>query len=403
MSRTSPTAARPRLWTSFFILLTVANFGLAIIFYLLTSTLSRWSETSLGSSAAAAGLVGTAWFVGAMLGRLLMGWAEAWLGERRVMVASLAGMALGTLLYPLIGSVGPLLALRLVHGIVFGLAATALAGATLARVPASRRGEGSGWFTFGLALATGLGPFLGTLLTGSRSGQPAVFAVAIGYGVLSLVLGTVAARQLTPRPGPGAPLSWGQLVTPAVIPIGLVIAPCAIPFGAILTLLPAFAVDMGLEGPAALYFLLYAAVIVVSRPAAGVLQDRLGDMSIMVPIIVFLLAGVVMTATATNGFTLLAGGALLGLGYGTLVPAGQTVAINLVGTSRASTGVASYFLLVDLGTGLGPFVIGTLATVLGSRGALLAGAGLAVVGLVGMVLLKRRSGARRPAVELPGH
>ena len=84
------------------------------------------------------------------------------------------------------------------------------------------------------------------------------------------------------------------------------------------------------------------------------------------------------------------GRALLGLGYGTMVPAGQTVALNLVGSARAGVGISSYFLFVDAGTGVGPFVIGALVGPLGFRQALLVGVAFAVLGLVAMVLLERR-------------
>ncbi|WP_170165285.1 hypothetical protein [Luteococcus japonicus] len=56
-----PTAdARPRLWTAVFTSLTVGNFGVAMVFYLLTATMSAWALKDLGASQAQAGLVGTA-------------------------------------------------------------------------------------------------------------------------------------------------------------------------------------------------------------------------------------------------------------------------------------------------------------------------------------------------------
>lgn len=122
----------------------------------------------------------------------------------------------------------------------------------------------------------------------------------------------------------------------------------------------------------------------------------------MVPIFAATLAGVVLTAVATTSGMLLAGAALLGLGYGTMVPAGQTVTLNLVGSARAGIGISSYFLLVDAGTGIGPFVIGALVGPFGHRVALLAGAGCAAVGLVGMVLMRRRI-AHKPSSDTRLH
>lgn len=258
MPTPSAPSARPALWTRLFTSLTVANFGIAMIFYMLTSTLSAWALDELDASQTEAGLVGTAWFIGAMAARLVAGRMSATLGERNVVVGSTLAMLLGTLVYPWVGSVALLLVLRFLHGVGFGIAATALTGTALSRVPIERRGEGSGWFSLGLALATGIGPFVGAQLQ-KGSGQQSVFLAAIVCGLV---------------------------------------------------------------------------VIAVSRPAAGMLQDRVGDTTVLVPMMIAMVAGVLLTALATSGALLLAGGALLGLGYG---PMGYRGAL-LVGAGCAVAG-----------------------------------------------------------------
>ncbi|MEL4503609.1 MFS transporter [Luteococcus sp. H138] len=389
--------ARPRLWTRLFTALTVANFCVAVIFYILTSTVSGWAMTTLGASQTQAGLVGTAWFIGAMVARLFSGRTLTLLGERTTVLVSLALMLAGGLLYFTCDSVPALLALRFVHGIGFGLAATAVGAAALSRLPITRRGEGSGWFTFGMAIAAGLGPMFGSILQRSPLGQFAVFVAAVACGVVSLTLTLLVAPRLHPRDR--KPRTSGfrlaDYLDLTVLPIALVVGLCAMPFGAILTLLGPFASSLGLDGAAGHYFLAYAVVISVSRPVAGILQDRHGDTSIMLPIMVAMVGGIVLTAMASTYWGLVAAGALLGLGHGTLVPAGQTVALNLVGSARAGIGVGSYFLFVDAGTGIGPFLLGALVGPIGYRGAFLVGAGCGFAGLLAMLVLRRRLAAAR--------
>ncbi|GAB2488474.1 MFS transporter [Luteococcus sediminum] len=396
MPAPSAPSARPALWTRLFTSLTVANFGVAMIFYMLTSTLSGWALDELGASQTQAGLVGTAWFIGAMVARLVAGRMATTLGERIVVVGSTLAMLLGTLVYPWVGSVAVLLVLRFLHGIGFGIAATALTGTALSRVPIERRGEGSGWFSLGLALATGIGPFVGAQLQ-KGSGQQSVFLAAIACGLVSVVSSLLVARGMSPRERrrERERLTLSDFVEPGVLPVALTVAVCAMPFGAILTLLSPYARSVGLGEAGGWYFLVYALVIAISRPVAGMLQDRVGDTTVLLPMMIAMVAGVLLTALATSGALLLAGGALLGLGYGTLVPSGQTVALNLVGSARASLGVSSYFLLVDAGTGIGPFVLGALVEPMGYRGALLVGAGCAVAGTLMMGVLHHRM-RRRP-------
>ncbi|MDN5564390.1 MAG: MFS transporter [Luteococcus sp.] len=387
--------ARPPLWTRLFTALTIANFCVASIFYILTSTLSGWALSELGASQSQAGLVGTAWFIGAMVARVVSGRILTLAGERLTVLGSLGLMLVGGLAYFACSSVEALVVLRFLHGIGFGLTATALGAATLAKVPITRRGEGSGWFTFGMAIAAGLAPMLGNFLQGGPLGQRGVFVAALGCAVVSLVLAGLVAGQLQPRRprerGHGFRLS--DYLDLTVLPIAVTVGLCAMPFGAILTLLAPYAGQMGMAQAVGPYFLAYAMVVAVSRPAAGILQDRHGDTSVMLPIICLLIGGVAATALAGNTWGIVAAGALLGLGHGTLIPAGQTVALNLVGSSRAGIGVASYFLFVDAGTGLGPFVLGSLVEPLGYRGAFLTGLAFPLVGLLSMLLLRRRLSA----------
>ena len=320
---------------------------------------------------------------------------------------------------------------RTVHGFAFGVSQTAIAGAVMAKVPPSRRGEGSGWFTTGMSLATGLAPFAGLMLYNSAWGQTGVFVMTAIMSGMAMVLSLLAIRHLDSNPNStraqrgsgntdsdvrdgGAPaganderrrdgerasagrpgndragagrLNRGRKIRPRPVsldgffdrrafPIATVVALAAFSFAAALTFLDAFAKEAGLADAATWYFVVYAVVIVVSRPIAGIAQDRYGDDVVVIPLLIAEIVGMVLTALATNGAMLLIGGALLGLGYGTLVSAGQAIAVSEVGAVRAGLAVSSFFLIVDAGTGMAPLILGALVDPLGYRKMMLVAAG----------------------------
>ncbi len=132
--------------------------------------------------------------------------------------------------------------------------------------------------------------------------------------------------------------------------------------------------------------------MLVMRPIMGRIQDRRGDNIVVIPALVSVIIALSLIASAQSGFVLLLGGGLLGFGYGTLVSAGQTIALARAARGHATLAIASFFLLLDLGTGLGPTVLGILIPVVGFRGLFVIGAALAAISLAGYLLLV----ARRP-------
>lgn len=64
---------------------------------------------------------------------------------------------------------------------------------------------------------------------------------------------------------------------------------------------------------------------------------------------------------AQTPFWFLGAGILIGLGYGTLIPSFQTIAISAAPNHRRGSATATYFSFFDSGMGLGSFVLGIVA------------------------------------------
>lgn len=383
------TSARPALWTLPFTMCALSVLGIGFTFFLLVPTMAGYAVAEFGASESMAGFASSSFFFGAVFARLVAGRTISAIGTRTVAVVSLSGLLLSCLAYLLPATLATLLTIRVVHGLFFGFAATALAGAAFGLAPLSRRGEASGWSMMGMTLATGLAPFAALSLVNSGAGQRAVFLVTIASALFALVTALVAAPRLPGKPPAGTKgaKTW---VAPRALPIGIVMGLCAMGFSTLLAYLNLFAAERNLVAAAGSYFLVYALVIAISRPGAGVLQDRLNDDVITIPLLVLVAIGLGITAIAGNPVLLIVGAAILGLGYGTMLTVGQAIAVARMTPTQAGLGVASYFLIVDACTGLGPVVLGPLVQPLGYQNTFLVAAALPLISLVIYLLVARR-------------
>lgn len=81
---------------------------------------------------------------------------------------------------------------------------------------------------------------------------------------------------------------------------------------------------------------------------------------VIYPAIILLVAGFAVLAVTRNAALLLTAAALLGAGWGTLMSAGQAVAVSKAPIANVGKTLSTYFLFIDLGMGLGPVVLGAL-------------------------------------------
>ncbi|WP_211882770.1 MFS transporter [Pseudarthrobacter albicanus] len=297
-----------RLWTRNFVLAIVTNFFIAMVFYLLMTSMALYAVERFQASDSAAGFAASAFIAGSVVARLFAGRLLDTLGRRRVLLASLAVFVIASLLYLQANTLGLLLALRAVHGVAFGAGNTAIAAAVQALIPPARRSEGTGYFGLSATLATAVGPSL--------------------------------AIQLSPR-------MEGTRASSSSVP-------------------PAKA--RGMSDSAGIFFLLYAAAVLASRFFVGRIQDRRGDNSVMYPTLAFFALGLAMLALEPSVWSIGLAGILVGFGFGALLPCAQTIAVTAVPAARMGTGISTFYLMLDAGTGLGPVVLGALVPVLGYAG-----------------------------------
>ncbi|ASN05400.1 MFS transporter [Virgibacillus necropolis] len=88
----------------------------------------------------------------------------------------------------------------------------------------------------------------------------------------------------------------------------------------------------------------------------------------MYPAIFLFSICLLLIGIAQNGFVLLLAGTLLAVGYGTIVSAAQAIAIKESPKHRVGLATSTFFIFMDTGMGLGPYLIGTIVPYVGYSG-----------------------------------
>lgn len=362
-----------KLWSKDFIILMCTSFFVSLTFYLLVTTMAAYAIERFQASESSAGLASSIFVLAAVFSRLLSGKYMDVIGRRKVLLGSLLVFLLAAVLYFPISNLYLLLAVRFLHGAAFGSSTTVMMTAAMSLIPDSRRGEGTGYFSLSSTFSTALGPFLGLYLAQTPAGYSMVFLVCCGFAVLAMLI-TLFARI------PEISLSKEQRQTIIrglhlrdffennALPISLVMILMGVSFSSIISFINMYAEQIQLTEAASYFFLVYAIFLFISRLFSGRLLDVKGDNIVFYPSLILFASSLLLLSFAAHSFTFLLAGALAALGFGTMMSAGQAIAIKLTPKHRYGLATSTFFVCLDSGVGLGPFFLGYLVPIVEYRG-----------------------------------
>ncbi|WP_180085353.1 MULTISPECIES: MFS transporter [unclassified Acinetobacter] len=391
------------LWTPNFILISLVNFQSVLVFYLLVIVIVGYSVAELGATTAQAGLVSGLFIVGTLFGRLIIGKLLNRLGLKITLVAGLTGFLLFSGLYLIPAKLEILLGIRLMHGFMMGVASTVLGTVIAQTIPATRRGEGIGYFSMSSTLGTAIGPFLGIWLMSNFNYQVIfVFTsvVALSCLICSLFIQPPQIKITNPvnHIENQSSSRLAQYIEPKALPISMIVLIVATCYSGVLSFIHFYAKEINLVETASFFFLMYAIAILLSRPFTGPLMDRKGENIIIYPAIVIMALGILLLSQAHNAMMLLASAALLGFGFGNLQSVCQTIAVKSTSLQRMGLATSTFFIALDAGLGFGPYFLGMLLDQIGYRQLYLYSAVLTISCLIWYYLLHgRKAGEIQPS------
>lgn len=382
---------KEKLWTKDFIFTSIVNFVLMLSMYLLLVTMATYAIRTYDASISLAGLVASIFIIGSLVGRLYAGKQIGKAGSKKLLIIGILIFLLLTLFYFIPIGIYPLIIVRFLQGIGTGMATTATGTIVAQVIPPNRNGEGIGYFSMSVVLATAIGPLIGVALI-AASGYTSIFIFSLVMGIASFVLAlSVKAPKIEkPETVESKGFKLSDYLELKALPVSITMLVLAFAYSGILSFITGYAEEIDLVEAGSLYFFVYAVVILFSRPFTGPLIDRRGGNSVAYPGIILFAIGMLIISQANTSWVFLLAAAIIGLGYGNFQSTTQALAIKVTPPHRMGLANSTYFICLDLGLGLGPFVLGYIVPLSGYRGMYLSLVGLIVVGLFVYYLLHGR-------------
>jgi len=360
---------KDKLFTKSFIFACIGNFLLFMGFYLLLPVLPLYLIDTFHSSKSEVGLILSCYTVAALAVRPFSGFLADKFNRKPVYLLAYALFVLVFISYPLVETVLLFTLMRVIHGLTFGMVTTAGNTLIVDIMPSSRRGEGLGYFGIANNLSMAIGPMVGLMLHESTASYNLIFYSALMCGVLGFFFAGQI-RVPIKQKFESEPLSFDRFFLIKGFKAGLCLLLLAIPYGITTSYVAIYAKEINIMRSMGFFFSLMAVGLIVSRTFSGTLVDKgkipqvitVGTIIVALAFYIFSTLGTVSASNLPLSSVLFFSVALLlGVGYGMLFPAYNTLFVNLAPNNRRATASSTYLTSWDIGIGIGLVSGGNLA------------------------------------------
>ena len=364
-----------RLFTSSFLAICCANLLIFTAFYMLFPVLPIYLMDELQAQKGTIGAILSAYTIGTLSIRPIAGFMVDRYPRKVLYVLFAALFSLffsGYLLLHVLLLIG---ILRALHGLAFGMLTTSSTTIAVDIMPVSKIGTGIGIYGVTTSTAMAIGPMLGMLIL-EKTSYPFVFASSMGCAIAGCLCGMMVRHNKTIPPVKSVSLSLDNFFLKKGIHAFFSQALCGFFYGLLVNFLSVFARERGIEPNPGFFFCLLAIGLILSRFFAGGMIDKgyIGKL---------IVAGTLLTALAGLVFILVPGqypfflsAVGIGMGYGMLTPAYQTLFINFASPSERGKANSTFFISWDGSIGLAVFLGGLVSQAFGLQIAYLLGVGL---------------------------
>lgn len=374
-----------KLWNKGFISITLINFVVYLVYYLLMVIIAVIAQEDLHASLGQAGLASGIYIIGTLLARLFMGKKLELYGRKAVLRYGAIFYLITTVAYLYIPNITVLYAIRLLNGFGYGTVSTATNAIVTAYIPKKKHGEGINYYGLSTSLAAAIGPFIGMMLLNYTN-----FYVIILVSILLILATTIACfiisvhniQLTTAQKQTLSAWTIDSFIEKKALFITFIAFLMGLSYSSVLSFLSSYAKVIDLVAASSYFFVVYALVITATRPLSGRIFDAKGENAVMYPSYLFLTAGLFLLSVTNSSWMLWLAGAFVGLGYGTFMSNGQAICLKMVHNHRIGIALSTYFVGLDLGLGVGPYFFGELRALLSFQGMYLAAGVIPIICIV---------------------
>lgn len=378
---------KDKLVTPSYLLIIAANFLQFFGFWLLIPILPFYLQEVFGADKTSIGAILSCYTIAALCIRPFSGYLlDSFARKPLYLLAYFLFTAMfGG--YLMAGTLTLFIIFRIIHGLSFGMVTVSGNTIVIDIMPSSRRGEGLGYYGLANNMAMSIGPMTGLFMHDAGVGYTLIFGSSLLAGIIGLTCAWLVKTPYKPSVK-REPISLDRFILLKGIPAGISLLLLSIPYGMTTNYVAMFAKQIGITTPTGYFFTLMAIGMAVARLFSGKWVDKgkitqvIGGGLYLVCFCFFGLSScgwlVQWSLSATTLFFFLIS-LLLGIGFGTMFPAYNTLFVNLAPNNQRGTATSTYLTSWDVGIGIGMVVGGYIAEISTFKMAYLCGAILTVV------------------------
>lgn len=381
---------KDRLVTPGYCFILAANFLLYFGFWLLIPVLPFYLSEIFNAGNSTIGIILSCYTVAALCIRPFSGYfLDSFARKPLYLLAYFIFMTMFAG-YIIAGSLVLFILFRIIHGVSFGMVTVGGNTVVIDIMPSSRRGEGLGYYGLSNNIAMAVGPMSGLFLHDAGMSYTTIFCCSLGSCIAGFICASLVKTPYKP-PVKREPISLDRFILLKGIPAGISLLLLSIPYGMTTNYVAMYAKEIGINATTSFFFTFMAVGMAISRIFSGKIVDK-GKITQVISaglyIVVFsffLLSACVYIINWNSmacGIIFFAVALLLGVGFGIMFPAYNTLFVNLAPNNQRGTATSTYLTSWDVGIGIGMLTGGYIAEVSTFDKAYLFGACLTIISML---------------------